>query len=490
MSEIRVRFAPSPTGYLHVGGARTALFNWLFARKRGATFILRIEDTDRERSSEAMVGYILDGMRWLGLDWDEGPYFQGERVEAHRACARRLLESGHAYRCFCSMEKLDAARQKSIAAKESGAIRCPCRALDPADAARRAASEPHVVRFRTPENETVAFEDVVYKATSKATNDIEDFVLLRSDGSPTYHLSVVADDADMRITHVVRGQDHLSNTPKQILLHRALGSAVPVFGHLPLLLAPNKAKLSKRKHGEVVSLSFYRDRGFVADAFVNFLALLGWSPGGDRERLSRAELIELFDLSRVNLSNAVFNFVEGDERAWTDPKAIALNAEYIGTMEMESLLPLVRPFLERAGLWSGEYEGARAAWYRRTIELLRERCRTLADFAERGRPYYADEFTMEEKALEKNLRAKKDEIAGALGALADRMAAVEEWTAASIEPIVRAFAEEKGVKIGTLMNAARAALTGTAVGPGIFEVFEIVGPERSAARLRAAEAML
>jgi glutamyl-tRNA synthetase len=490
LSEIRVRFAPSPTGYLHVGGARTALFNWLFARKRGGVFVLRIEDTDRERSSEEMVGYILDGLRWLGLDWDEGPYFQGERVEAHRECAHRLLDSNRAYRCFCSVEKLDAARRQAIAEKRSGAVRCACRSLDPEEAKRRGASEPFAVRFRTPEGETVAFDDIVYKATSKETNDIEDFVLLRSDGSPTYHLSVVADDAEMRITHVIRGQDHLSNAPKQILLHRALGNPVPVFGHLPLLLAPNKAKLSKRTHGEVVSLSFYRDRGFVPDAFVNFLALLGWSPGGDRERLSRAELVELFDLSRVNLSNAVFNFALGDERNWTDPKAIALNAEYLASMPLDELLPMVRPFLERASLWRDEFEGTWAAWFRRTIDLLRERCRTLADFAERGRPYLADEFEMEEKALEKNLRGKAEEIRGRLAALADRLATIEPWEAAAIEPAVRAFAEENALKIGTLMNAARAALTGTNVGPSIFEVFVIVGRERAAARLRAAEKLL
>jgi glutamyl-tRNA synthetase len=490
VSDLRVRFAPSPTGYLHVGGARTALFNWLYARKRGGTFILRIEDTDRERSSEEMVGYILDGLRWLGLDWDEGPYFQGERVEAHRECARRLLETDHAYRCFCSAEKLEAEREKAIAAKSAGAYRCACRETDPCEARARGATEPFVIRFRTPAGETVSFDDIVFGPNEKATGDIEDFVLLRSDGSPTYHLSVVADDAEMRITHVIRGQDHLSNTPKQILLHRALGSAVPVFGHLPLLLAPNKAKLSKRKHGEVVSLSFYRDRGFVADAFVNFLALLGWSPGGDRERLSRVELVDLFDLSRVNLSNAVFNFVEGDERNWTDPKAIALNAEYIGTMPLGELLPLVRPFLVQAGLWRDEFEGARRAWYARTIDLLRERCRMLVDFAERGRPYLGDDFSTEEKALEKNLRSKADEVRGLLAALADRLAPVEPWDVGSIEPVVRAFAEEKGVKIGTLMNAARTALTGTGVGPGIFEVFEIVGRERAAARLREAEGRL
>ncbi|MFH1279766.1 MAG: glutamate--tRNA ligase [Candidatus Eisenbacteria bacterium] len=491
MDKVRVRFAPSPTGYLHVGGARTALFNWLYARKRGGVFVLRIEDTDKERSSEEMVGYILDGMKWLGLDWDEGPYFQGERVEEHRKAALGLLETGCAYHCFCSAAEAEKLREESMAARSSGAVRCGCRDLSPEEGKKRGETEPFAVRFRTPSGgETVEFEDLVFGKNVKAAEDIEDFVLLRSDGSPVYHMGVVADDAEMRITHVIRGQDHLSNTPKQILLYRALGKPVPVFGHLPLLLAPNKGKLSKRKHGEVVSLSFYRDRGFLPEAFLNFLALLGWSPGDDREKLSRKELIDLFDLSRVNLSNAVFNFVEGDERNWTDPKAIALNGRYISEMDLGGLLPMVKPVLEKAGLWRAEYDGDRAPWFSRTVDLLRERCRTLLDFAERGRPYFADDFDMEEKAYQKNLVKKKDELIPLLRELAERLGEIEPWTAGSLEPAAREFAEEKGVGIGLVMNGARTALTGTNVGPGMFDVFEIVGKERTLKRLRAAAVLL
>lgn len=467
------------------------MFNWLYARKRGGVFALRIEDTDRERSSEEMVGYILDGMKWLGLDWDEGPFFQGERVDQHREHALRLLGTGHAYRCFCTTEEMERIRQESIAAKRSGAVRCACRDLPAEGSAERGAKEPFVVRFRTPQDEeAIRFDDMVYGPTSKEMTDIEDFVLLRSDGSPTYHLGVVVDDAHMKITHVIRGQDHLSNTPKQILLYRAWGYPVPEFGHLPLLLAPNKGKLSKRKHGEVVSLSFYRDRGFVPEAFLNFLALLGWSPGDDREKLSREELIELFDLSRVNVSNAVFNFVEGDERNWTDPKAIALNGRYISEMDLVALSAMVKPVLEKAGLWDDAYDGPRATWFEHTVDLLRERCRTLLDFALRGRPYFSDEFEMEEPALQKNLLKKKDELKGLLGDLAERLQSVDPWSAETVEPVARAFAEERGVKPGLIMNGSRTALTGTNVGPGMFDVFEIVGRERTVDRLRKAEALL
>ena len=490
MSGVRVRFAPSPTGYFHVGGARTALFNWLFARKQGGVFILRIEDTDKERSTEEMVRYILDGMKWLGLDWDEGPVFQGERVEAHRRAAGTLLADRKAYRCFCSKEEMDRLREEWIAAKKPGAVRCACRDLDEAASAKRGETEPFVIRFRTPEGENVQFEDLVYKRTAKGTDDIEDFVLLRSDRSPTYHMSVVADDADMEITHVIRGQDHLSNTPKQILLYHALGRPVPVFGHLPLLLAPNKGKLSKRKHGEVVSLSFYRERGFVAESFVNFIALLGWSPGEDREKMTRQEMIDLFDLSRVNLSNAIFNFVEGDERNWTDPKAIALNGQYITEMDLDRLVPMVKPFLERAGLWKAEYEGEEASWFRNTIDILRDRCRVLTDFAERGMPYFTDEFPMEEKPFQKNLASKREELLDVLPELAERLEKAEPFHAETVEEVVRALADERGMKAGLLINGSRTALTGTNVGPGMFEVFQAIGRERSVERIRKACKML
>ncbi|MBN1826505.1 MAG: glutamate--tRNA ligase [Candidatus Eisenbacteria bacterium] len=490
MNQVRVRFAPSPTGYLHVGGARTAIFNWLFARKHGGVFVLRIEDTDRERSSEEMIRYILDGLAWLGVDWDEGPIFQGARAETHRAYAHLLLEKGAAYRCFCTAGEAETLRARALEEKSHGAVRCGCRDLDAKEAERRSAAEPFALRFRTPADEEIAFEDGVYGSTSKRGADIEDFVLLRSDGSPTYHLSVVVDDAEMGITHVIRGQDHLSNTPKQILLYRAMGYEVPFFAHLPLLLAPNKGKLSKRKHGEIVSLTTYRDRGFLPEAFLNFLALLGWSPGDDREKLSRKELIRAFELAGVNKSNAIFNFREGDERAWTDPKALALNAEYINDLSPEALAKTAKPFLERAGLWRPEYEEGRADWFRRTAVLLRDRFQTLQDFAGRGRPWFTDDFPMEESAVRKNLEKNADALRGLLPEFAERLEGVEPFDAATVEGVSRAFWEEKGLKPGLVMNACRAAITGASAGPSMFEVFETIGRERSVRRIRKAAAAL
>src|SRR5215510_5177953 len=318
MSEIRVRFAPSPTGFLHVGGARTALFNWLFARKTGGKFILRIEDTDIQRSSEEMVRGILEGLEWLGLDYDEGPYFQSDYAEKHRAAAYELLENGWAYRDFTPKEERDDAtvKQQTAEAARQGKVINPFRDLSREESdARARAGEPFVIRFKVPEEGKTQFDDAVFGLQERDYKDTEDLVLLRSDGYPLYNLSVVVDDIEMGITHVIRGQDHLSNTHKQVLIYQALGAKLPRFGHLPLIMAPGREKLSKRKHGQVVSVTTYRDRGFIPDALVNFLALLGWSPGGDQEIMSRDELIEKFSLEGVNKSSAVFNFHESDPRS-------------------------------------------------------------------------------------------------------------------------------------------------------------------------------
>src|SRR5688572_25043398 len=344
---VRVRFAPSPTGYLHLGGARTALFNWLFARKHGGVFILRIEDTDTQRSSEEMVQGILDGMHWLGLDPDEGPFFQSDFVEQHRAAARRLVEEGKAYYDFTPKEQSDdrtiKARIVDRGRAQAGSIKeaNPFRDLPLEQAlARLDSGESAAIRLKVPEGVS-RFDDLVYGLQERDHSDIEDLVLIRSDGHPLYNLSVVVDDIQMRISHVIRGQDHLTNTHKQRLIYKALGASVPQFAHLPLISAPGKDKLSKRKHGEVVSVTFYRDRGFISDALVNFLALLGWSPGTDQEILSRQELIDKFSLEGVNKSSAVFNFNESEARDWTDPKALWMNGEYIRRMSLDELIPMV-----------------------------------------------------------------------------------------------------------------------------------------------------
>src|SRR5215813_5344496 len=499
MSEIRVRFAPSPTGYLHVGGARTALFNWLFARSRGGKFILRVEDTDIQRSSEEMVRGILEGLEWLGLDYDEGPYFQSDYAEKHRAAAYELLEKGLAYRDFTPKEERDDStiKEQTAEAARQGKILNPFRNLSREESDARAKSgEPFVIRFKVPEEGKTSFNDAVYGLQERDYKDIEDLVLLRSGGHPLYNLSVVVDDILMGVTHVIRGQDHLSNTHKQVLIYQALGKPAPMFAHLPLILAPNKGKLSKRKHGEIVSVTTYRDAGFIPDAFVNFLALLGWSPAGteaagDREIFSREELIKLFSLEGIHKSNAVFNFTEGDARNWTDQKALWMNAEYIRTMPMEKLFPLVKDGLRKSGLWRDEYEGERKAWFERTVNLIRERARTLADFPKHGRPYFVDDFSFEfdDAAVKKNLQ-KEPALKELLPQLADTLATLDEFTHDTAEASLRGFADEKGVKAGLLINATRTALTGQAVGPGLFDLVAAVGKDRTVVRLKHAAELL
>jgi glutamyl-tRNA synthetase len=492
MSQIRVRFAPSPTGYLHVGGARTALFNWLFSRHVGGTMVLRIEDTDIQRSSEEMVRGILEGLQWLGLSYDEGPFFQSEFAAQHRAAVSRLLETGHAYKDFTPKEDRSDADIKQLIADAARQPKQanPYRDMKAAEVAPlEAERKPFVVRLRVPDEGKTEFEDAVYGHQERDFRDIEDLVLLRSDGHPLYNLSVVVDDIEMKISHVIRGQDHLSNTHKQILIYKALGQAVPQFAHLPLILAPNKGKLSKRKHGQVVSVTTYRDAGFIPDAFVNFLALLGWSPEAtDREVFSRKELIELFSLEAIHKSNAVFNFDEKDERHWTDQKALWMNAEYISTMPLNDLLPMVRERLEQAGIWQDAFAGERAGWFAGTIDLIRARFRTLVEFATLGRSYFVNDlsFEFDAAAVKKNLQKDAAALKTLLPQLADTLETVEPFNHATVEPALRTFAEANGVKAGLLINASRTALTGQSVGPGMFDVFVAIGRERSVQRLRNA----
>jgi len=492
---IRVRFAPSPTGYLHIGAARSALFNWLYARKTGGKFLLRIEDTDRERSTEASTRSILEGLEWLGLDYDEEIVYQSANADKHRAAAARLLEEGKAYRDFTPKEERSDANVKQEIAERARATGTegadhrsnPFRDLPLDESNRRSADgEPFAVRLKVAREGRSTFEDAVYGTQERDYSEIEDLVLLRSGGGdPLYNLSVVVDDREMGITDVIRGQDHLTNTHKQILIYEALGASVPRFAHLPLILAPNKAKLSKRKHGEVVSLTTYRDRGFVPAAFRNFLALLGWSPGDDQEVISLSQLVEKFSLEGIHRANAVFNFSETDARQWTDPKALWMNAEYIRTMPLEELLPMVRAELEASGLWQPEFKAGEREWFGRTINLIRERFYTLKDFSGQGRAYFSDKFEFDEAAITKNLK-KDPRLKELLPALAERVENLDDFTAETCEAALRQLAEEADVKAGLLINAARTALSGQAVGPSMFEVFAAVGRERSAKRLRDA----
>ncbi len=493
---VRVRFAPSPTGYLHIGAARSALFNWLYARQWGGKFLLRVEDTDTQRSTDESLRSILDGLQWLGIsDYDEDIVFQSANADKHRAAALRLIEAGKAYRDFTpKAERADANVKQEIAARarqgasEGADQRSNAfRDLSLEESHSRAgAGEPFAVRLKVARQGVSHFEDIVYGAQERDYSEIEDLVLLRSgDLTPLYNLSVVVDDIEMNISHVIRGQDHLTNTHKQKLIYEALGSPVPRFAHLPLILAPNKAKLSKRKHGEVVSLTTYRDRGFVPAAFTNFLALLGWSPADEKELMTLAELVEKFSLEDVHRSNAVFNFSETDARQWTDQKALWMNAEYIRTMPFAELLPMLKAELQAAGLWRDEYDADARVWFEKTVELIRQRFMTLKDFSGQGRAYFSDEFDFNEEAVKKNLK-KEPRLKELLPGLAAKLETVEPFDAETSEAALRAYAEETNVKAGLFINASRTALTGQSVGPSMFEVFRIIGRERTVARLRAA----
>jgi len=469
LSHVRVRFAPSPTGYLHVGGARTALFNWLFARKHGGTFILRIEDTDLERSSKEVIEAIIEGLTWLGLDWDEGPYLQSNDVESHKKAALRLLESGHAYPCFCTQEVLKLRRDAAAQLDRQWRYDRTC--LDMPEAERRKYLEtgtPYVLRFRVPDGETT-FNDFVHGPTVFRNEEIEDFVLLRSDGTPTYHLSVVTDDIAMEITHIIRGDDHLSNTPKQILLHRALGMEPPTFAHLPLILGNDKKRLSKR-HG-AVSVLEYREMGIVPDAMFNFLALLGWSPGGDLEVLSREELVRLFSFEGIGKAGAVFDL---QKLTW-------LSGQYILRASAEDLLPRLRPFFESAELWDPAFEGSRKAWFASLVELFRPRCRTYVEFVDAMRPFLSDDFSYEEDAARKHF--KDPDVLARLRSLRAVLAGTPEWADQAIEASTRRLAESLGLSAGKLIHPTRVALTGRGVSPGLFEVMIALGRDRTLARL-------
>ena len=484
MQVIRVRFAPSPTGYLHVGGARTALFNWLFARRHGGVFVLRIEDTDVERSSSDMVDGILDGLRWLGLDWDEGPgvggpfapYVQSERRDRYRAMADRLVESGHAYYCYCAPDEIKAKRE--AAEKAGGAWmydRTCCRLTPDEVASNEAAKKPRAVRVdvsRVPGG-AVRFDDLVHGPIAFDAAAIEDFVILRSDGHPTYHLSVVADDVAMGMTHVVRGDDHISNTPKQVLLYQAVGAAVPKFAHVPLILGPDKKRLSKR-HG-ATSVTDYRTRGYLPEAMMNFLALLGWSPGaGDQELFARDELVAAFDLGGITGGNAVFNPEKLD---W-------FNQQYIVRLAPDDLARRLKPFFEAAGVWDQAYLGEKGDWFFAVLEQLKPRAKTLAEFADLGRFFFVDRLEYDEAAVAKHLKA--DGMRAHLEAIGGAFAALSVFDPASTEAALRAVADARGVKAATLIHAVRVALTGRTVSPGLFEVAALLGRERTSTRLAEA----
>lgn len=458
---VRVRFAPSPTGHLHIGGARTALFNWLFARHNNGKFILRIEDTDRSRSTEEYIQSIIEALQWLELNWDEGPFRQTERMEIYRAYAYRLLEEGKAYRCYCSPEELEARRQQALKEGKPPRYDRRCREIG------KNIDKPFAIRFKMPiDGETVVNDLVKGKVVFK-NSEIEDLVILRSDGTPTYNFCVVVDDFEMKITHVIRGEDHLNNTPKQIHIYNALGMNPPEFAHIPMILGADRARLSKR-HG-ATSVLTYRDEGYLSEAVVNFLVRLGWSYG-DQEIFTRDELIKYFSLEHVGKANAIFN----------PEKLLWLNSEYIKLTSEEKLFELVKPFLIKEG-YLKEEDSIDKQWACKAIRSLKERCRTLKELAHAMRYYILDYVDIDPKAREKYLTAENLAI---LREITEKLEVLEEFRQDKIEKIFMNMVNEKGLKLGQVAQPVRVVITGSTVSPGIYEVLEIVGKEKAIKRLR------
>jgi len=459
---VRTRFAPSPTGALHIGSVRTALFSYLFARHHGGAFVLRIEDTDRERSTAESVRDILESLGWLGLAWDEGPYHQSERMALYRARAEALVAAGAAYRCWCTPEELEARRQAARAAGRRPIYDRTCRERTAPPAGRT----DHALRFRTPLAGETVIDDHVKDRVVFQNAELDDFIIVRSDGVPVYNFCVVVDDHDMRITHVIRGDDLLASTPRQVLLYRALGATPPEFAHVPQILGPDKDRLSKR-HG-ATSVLAYRDMGYLPDAVVNYLARLGWSHG-DQELFSREELIAHFSLENVGKSAGIFN---PEKLEW-------VNFQYMKATPAPALADLLAPFLERAGL----PVPADRAWLARVVETLRERAKTLVELAEFCRFYLVDAITPDPTAAARHLTAG---VAPALADLRQRLAALPRWDATAIEGAFQATLAAHGLKLGALAQPVRVAVTGGTVSPGIYEVLDVLGRERTLARLAAA----
>lgn len=479
-SMLRVRFAPSPTGYLHIGSARTFIFNWLYARRNAGTMILRIDDTDLERNSQESLDSIFDGLKWLGLSWDE-QYRQSDRLELHRALADRLLAKGLAYRDF-TPARTDEGEESGSHPGGPWLFNADQREMSREESDRRAAAgEPFVVRYRVPKDGSIIrFNDLVFGEQAKSVNDIEDFALLRSTGIPTYHLASCADDVDLRISHIVRGQDHLTNTFKHILLFRGAGVEPPGFAHLPLLIGPDGSKLSKRKHGPVVSVTTYRDAGFLPAAFINFLCLLGWSPKDDRERMSLDELTAIFSFEGVNRSNAVVNFTEEDP---FDAKAVWLNAEHIRTMPPADLAAELLPVVTAAG---HDVSPAKMA---QITPLIQERIRLLKEVLTVADFFFASDLAPYDAA---ELIPKKGDAALALRALEEARQSLPgaEFTHDGLEACLRAAAEKLGIKAGQMFEPIRVAVCGRKTAPPLFGTLEVLGPETCATRLDRAIAKL
>lgn len=471
----RVRFAPSPTGYLHVGGARTALFNWLYVRRFGGQFLLRIEDTDKVRSTDESTRAIFDGLEWLGLDWDEPVVYQGANLERHRADVKQLLDAGLAYRDFTPQSVLEERRSAAQARGEIYKYKREWAEIPLHEEEQRLErGDPYVVRFRVPDEHGVTeWDDLVHKRIAFPNKDVDDFVILRSDRTPIYNFAVVSDDVAMGVTLVMRGDDHISNTPKQIMLYRALGRDLPRFAHLPMIHGLDGKKLSKR-HG-ATAVGDYQHEGLLPQAMLNFLALLGWSPGGDREVMTLAEMVELFSPEGLQRKAAIF-----------DPKKLEwMNGQHMSMMPLTELEPVVTRAIIAAGLATGEELVARHDWYLQLVDLLRVRARVVDDIVRQAAPYFVDQITYDPEAVAKQWKDGPATLE-ILGSARDALAAVTSWDATTLEAELRGLAERHGIGGGKLFQPLRVALTGLTVSPGIFDVLVMQGQDRAVARLERA----
>ncbi|WP_293728514.1 glutamate--tRNA ligase [uncultured Phascolarctobacterium sp.] len=480
MSEVRVRFAPSPTGYLHIGGARTALFNWLFAHKMGGKLILRIEDTDTERLKEDSVSQILTSLKWLGINWDEGPevggdcgpYYQSERLPIYQKYAEQLLEQGKAYYCFCSSADLEAQREKQRAAKQPFRYARTCRDLPVEEAkARAAAGEPYSVRVKIPVEGTITVHDLIHGDVTFNMDQFDDFVIVKSNGMPTYNFAVVVDDHLMGMTHVLRAEEHLSNTPKQLLIYEALGWEPPKFGHMPMILAPDRSKLSKR-HG-ATSVEEFRSQGYLAEAIVNYLTLLGWGPGDERELFTLQETVKLFELEQMSKKAAIYD----------TKKLTWMNGQYLSELPLEKILPEAKPFFIKDGFVTEDWFAEHEEYFAKLVDVVRVRVKTLQEVADAASYFFQDVTEYDPKGVAKHF---KPESVGLLEQCIAAVEADEVYDLASTEAAYNKIAADNGLALGKVIHPTRLALTGRTVSPGMFDVMVLLGKEKTLERLHKA----
>lgn len=473
MPDVRVRFAPSPTGELHIGGARTALFNYFFVRSAGGKFILRIDDTDLERSRSDYIDKLIDALRWLGMEWDEGPYFQSQRLDIYSHEAERLLLEKKAYRCYCTVEELTAGRELARAENRSFLYPGICRNLSPEkEDALQKDGRRAVIRLLTPDHGATIVNDEIRGEVSFENSDLDDFIIIKSNGLPTYNFASIVDDLMMKISHVIRAEEHLSNTPRQQLCAAALGYKLPIFAHVPMILAPDRSKLSKR-HG-ATSVEEFRADGFLPEALVNYMTLLGWSPGGDKEIFSIDETINDFMLQKVNKTAAIYDTT----------KLTWMNSHYIREFDLDELAALALPFFVAKGLISGEPSEVETAQYKAVIGAVRERAKTLVELPEAATYFYVDLFEYDEKGSKKAFG--REGTADLLRRAANDLLLLEIFDRETTEGQFNALSEALGISHGQLIQPTRLALTGRMGGPGLFEIMELLGRDKTVARLERA----